>query len=40
MKGVVDNEYIASLRKAIIGKKANYKSVAHPFNKPGPPPES
>jgi muramoyltetrapeptide carboxypeptidase len=29
------NEYITSLRKAITGKKANYKCAAHPFNKQG-----
>ena len=29
------NEYIESLHKAIIGKKANYKCAAHPFNKLG-----
>ncbi len=29
------NEYIESLHKAIIGKKANYKCAAHPFNKQG-----
>ncbi|MEP7109099.1 MAG: LD-carboxypeptidase [Ferruginibacter sp.] len=29
------NEYIASLHKAIIGKKANYKCAVHPYNKPG-----
>ena len=34
-EGGSNNEFIASLHKAIIGKKANYKSVAHPFNKPG-----
>ncbi len=33
--GVQDNEYIASLRKAITGKKSNYKCAAHPFNKKG-----
>ena len=29
------NEFIASLRKAITGKKAKYKCGAHPFNKQG-----
>lgn len=29
------NEYIASLRRAILGKKANYKCAVHPFNKQG-----
>ena len=29
------NEYITSLRKAITGKKANYKCAAHPYNKIG-----
>ena len=33
--GEYNNEYIASLHKAIIGKKANYKCAAHPFNKQG-----
>ncbi|MEO6254979.1 MAG: LD-carboxypeptidase [Ferruginibacter sp.] len=30
-----ENEFIRSLRKAIIGKKAKYSCKAHPFNKPG-----
>jgi len=34
-EGGSKNEYIDSLRKAVIGRKANYKSIAHPFNKPG-----
>ena len=29
------NEYINSLHKAILGKKANYKCAAHPLNKQG-----
>jgi muramoyltetrapeptide carboxypeptidase len=29
------NEYIQSLKKAIIGKKANYKCQIHPYNKTG-----
>jgi muramoyltetrapeptide carboxypeptidase len=29
------NEYITSLHKAILGKKANYKCASHPFNKQG-----
>lgn len=29
------NEFIGSLHKAIIGKKANFKCAAHPFNKQG-----
>ena len=33
--GEFTNEYITSLHKAIIGKKANYKCVTHAFNKPG-----
>lgn len=33
--GVEGNEFIQSLRKAITGKKANYKCAAHPFNKKG-----
>ena len=33
--GEYENEYIASLHKAIIGKKANYKCAAHPYNKQG-----
>jgi muramoyltetrapeptide carboxypeptidase len=33
--GVSDNEFIQSLRKAITGKKANYKCAAHPLNKKG-----
>jgi muramoyltetrapeptide carboxypeptidase len=33
--GEYKNEYIASLHKAIIGKKANYKCAAHPYNKQG-----
>ena len=33
--GEYRNEYIASLYKAIIGKKANYKCAAHPYNKQG-----
>lgn len=33
--GVDGNEYIQSLRKAITGKKNNYKTAAHPFNKKG-----
>jgi muramoyltetrapeptide carboxypeptidase len=32
---VEDNEFIQSLRKAITGKKTNYKCAAHPFNKKG-----
>ena len=34
-EGEYKNEFIASLRKAITGKKANYKYVAHPHNKTG-----
>ena len=30
-----NNEYIESLRKALAGKKANYKCAAHTFNKTG-----
>ncbi|MES2432148.1 MAG: LD-carboxypeptidase [Bacteroidota bacterium] len=30
-----ENEFIGSLRKAITGKKGNYKCTAHPFNKNG-----
>ncbi len=30
-----ENEFIASLHKAVIGKKASYRCAAHPFNKPG-----
>ena len=33
--GEYRNEYIASLYKAIIGKKANYKCPVHAFNKQG-----
>ena len=33
--GVQGNEFIESLRKAITGKKANYKCATHPFNKKG-----
>lgn len=33
--GVKGNEYIASMHRAITGKKANYKCAAHPFNKKG-----
>jgi muramoyltetrapeptide carboxypeptidase len=29
------NEYITSLHKALLGKKANYKCAVHPFNKQG-----
>jgi muramoyltetrapeptide carboxypeptidase len=29
------NEFVQSLQKTISGKKANYKTVVHPFNKPG-----
>lgn len=29
------NEFIESLHKAITGKKANYKTAAHTFNRPG-----
>ncbi|MCP9751781.1 LD-carboxypeptidase [Ferruginibacter sp. HRS2-29] len=29
------NEYIASLKNALAGKKANYKVEAHPFNRDG-----
>jgi muramoyltetrapeptide carboxypeptidase len=29
------NEFIGSLQKAITGKKANYKTTGHAFNKPG-----
>ncbi|MBL0232162.1 MAG: LD-carboxypeptidase [Chitinophagaceae bacterium] len=29
------NEFIASLHDAITGKKANYKTPPHPFNRPG-----
>jgi muramoyltetrapeptide carboxypeptidase len=29
------NEYVQSLQKALSGKKANYKSPSHSFNKPG-----
>lgn len=30
-----ENEFIQSLHKAIVGKKAKYKCAAHSFNKPG-----
>ena len=30
-----ENEFIQSLHKAIIGKKAKYSCAPHPFNKPG-----
>ena len=30
-----ENEFIQSLHKAIIGKKATYSCAPHPFNKPG-----
>jgi muramoyltetrapeptide carboxypeptidase len=30
-----ENEFILSLRKALTGKKANYKTNPHPFNKNG-----
>lgn len=33
--GEYANEFIQSLRKAITGKKANYKVAVHTFNKPG-----
>jgi len=33
--GEYKNEFIASLHKTILGKKANYKCAAHPFNKKG-----
>ncbi len=33
--GEYANEFIQSLRKAITGKKANYKVAVHAFNKPG-----
>ncbi|MEO7766254.1 MAG: LD-carboxypeptidase [Ferruginibacter sp.] len=33
--GEYNNQYIASLQKAIIGKKANYKCAIHPYNKSG-----
>lgn len=33
--GAAGNEYINSLHKAILGKKANYKCPAHPCNKQG-----
>jgi muramoyltetrapeptide carboxypeptidase len=33
--GEYKNQYIASLHNAITGKKANYKSPSHPYNKPG-----
>ena len=33
--GEYNNEFIGSLHKAITGKKANYKILAHPFNKQG-----
>lgn len=33
--GEAGNAYIQSLRKAISGKKGNYKCPAHPLNKPG-----
>jgi len=29
------NEFIGSLQKALAGKKANYKTIGHIFNKPG-----
>jgi muramoyltetrapeptide carboxypeptidase len=29
------NEYVQSLRKALLGEKAEYKCNAHPFNRPG-----
>ena len=32
---VSENEFIQSLHKAIIGKKATYSCAPHPFNKPG-----
>ncbi len=33
--GVEGNEFIEALRKAITGKKANYKCAAHPLNRKG-----
>ena len=33
--GEYNNAFIQSLHKAVAGKKANYKVVAHPFNKTG-----
>jgi muramoyltetrapeptide carboxypeptidase len=33
--GAYKNEFVQSLQKAIAGKKAAYKSAAHPFNKTG-----
>lgn len=33
--GVEGNEFIQSLRKAITGKKTNYKCATHPLNKKG-----
>jgi len=33
--GEYNNEFIKSLHKSIIGKKANYKCAAHPYNKKG-----
>lgn len=33
--GEYNNKYIASLHKAMLGKKANYKCAAHKFNKQG-----
>lgn len=33
--GVEGNEFIQSLRKALTGKKTNYKCAAHPLNKKG-----
>jgi muramoyltetrapeptide carboxypeptidase len=33
--GEYNNEFIQSLHKAIVGKKANYKIAAHAFNKTG-----
>ncbi|MEO6733305.1 MAG: LD-carboxypeptidase [Ferruginibacter sp.] len=33
--GEFNNEYIASLHKAMLGKRTNYKCTAHPFNKQG-----
>jgi muramoyltetrapeptide carboxypeptidase len=30
-----ENEFIRSLHKAMLGKKARYSCAAHPFNKPG-----
>ena len=29
------NEFVGSLQKALAAKKANYKTLGHPFNKPG-----